>query len=176
LENTSEQVKTEQLLQQQAVQPLLASSDEHDHEMGEAILSGLTGKTLLRFLTDYLFPYLREMSGSEEKGVIRQIFEEAPSKMLKDGYILRDAIAVIDTIDFHAPENVHTLSHLYESLLVRMGREGGMSANSIPRDQSFNLWWRWSIQRLGRPFMIRLVVRPASWWKPMHICWKIRFL
>ena len=35
--------------------------------------------------------------------------------------------AVIDTIDFHAPENVHTLSHLYESLLVRMGREGGMS-------------------------------------------------
>jgi type I restriction enzyme M protein len=67
------------------------------------------------------------MSGSEEKGVIRQIFEEAPSKMLKDGYILRDAIAVIDTIDFHAPENVHTLSHLYESLLVRMGREGGMS-------------------------------------------------
>lgn len=127
LENASERVKSEQLLQQQAVQPLLASSDEHDREMGEAILSGLTGKTLLRFLTDYLFPYLREMSGSEEKGVIRQIFEEAPSKMLKDGYILRDAIAVIDTIDFHAPENVHTLSHLYESLLVRMGREGGMS-------------------------------------------------
>ena len=59
--------------------------------------------------------------------MIRQIFEEAPSKMVKSGVILRDAIDVVDGIDFHASENVHTLSHLYESLLVRMGREGGMS-------------------------------------------------
>lgn len=122
-----EKLKLEQHLQQQALQPLLTSADDHDRAMGEAILSGLTGKVLIRYLTDYLFPHLRELSGSEEKGVIRQIFEEAPSKMVKDGFILRDAIAVIDTIDFHSPENVHTLSHLYESLLVRMGREGGMS-------------------------------------------------
>ncbi len=127
LELANEKMSAEQVLQQQALQPLLASEDEYDRAMGESILSGLTSKALMRFLTDYLFPYLRELSGSEEKGVIRQLFEEAPSKMVKDGYNLRDAISVIDTIDFHAPENVHTLSHLYESLLVRMGREGGMS-------------------------------------------------
>lgn len=123
----AERIETEQSIQREAVQPLQASSEEDDRRMAEAILSGLTGKPLIRFLSDYLFPHLRDLSGSEEKAVIRQIFEETPSKMLKSGFILRDAIAVVDTIDFHAVENVHTLSHLYESLLVRMGREGGMS-------------------------------------------------
>lgn len=120
-------LETEQALQQEALRPLQLSQNEEDCALAEAILAGLTGKPLIRFLTDYLFPHLRELAGSEEKAVIRQIFEETPSKMLKSGYILRDAIGVVDTIDFHAPENVHTLSHLYESLLVRMGREGGMS-------------------------------------------------
>jgi type I restriction enzyme M protein len=122
-----ERVDTEQRLQRDALKPLIENSDEDDHRVAEAILGGLTGKTLIRFLTDYLFPHLRELSGSDEKAVIRQIFEEVPSKMVKDGFILRDAIAVVDTIDFHATENIHTLSRLYESLLVRMGREGGMS-------------------------------------------------
>jgi type I restriction enzyme M protein len=123
----AEQVETEQRLQKDALKPLVESNEEDDHRIAEAILGGLTGKALIRFLTDYLFPHLRELSGNDEKGVIRQIFEEAPSKMVKDGFILRDAIAVVDTIDFHTTENIHTLSHLYESLLVRMGREGGMS-------------------------------------------------
>jgi type I restriction enzyme M protein len=123
----AERIETERALQRQAVQPLIDSGEDEDRALAEAILAGLTGKTLIRFLSDHLFPHLRELSGGEEHGVIRQIFEEAPSKMLKSGFILRDAIAVVDTIDFHAPENVHTLSHLYESLLVRMGREGGMS-------------------------------------------------
>ena len=90
-------------------------------------LAGLTQKALLSFLNDRLFPHLRDLRGTPEREVIRQIFEEAPSKMVKSGVILRDAIDVVDGIDFHASENVHTLSHLYESLLVRMGREGGMS-------------------------------------------------
>jgi type I restriction enzyme M protein len=120
-------VEAERALQQDALRPLLLSKNENDHLMAEAIFAGLTGKDLIRFLTDYLFPYLRELTGSEEKGVIRQIFEEAPSKMVKSGFILRDAIAVVDGIDFHSTENIHTLSRLYESLLIRMGREGGMS-------------------------------------------------
>jgi type I restriction enzyme M protein len=120
-------VEAEREAQHGALAPLLASDDEADQKMAAAILAGLTGKMLLRFLNDYLFPRLRELSGTPERDVVRQIFEEAPSKMVKDGITLRDAIAVVDTIDFHAPENVHTLSHLYESLLARMGREGGMS-------------------------------------------------
>jgi type I restriction enzyme M protein len=46
--------------------------------------------------------------------------------MLKDGGILRDAIDVIDDIALETAEDVHTLSHLYESMLAKLGREGGM--------------------------------------------------
>jgi type I restriction enzyme M protein len=127
LQAAAERLENERALQRQAILPLLESANDPERATAAAILSGLTGKALIRFLADILFPHLRELAGSEEKAVIAQIFEEAPSKMVKDGVILHDAIAVVDGIDFHAPENVHTLSHLYESLLIRMGREGGMS-------------------------------------------------
>ncbi len=45
----------------------------------------LTGRDLLKFLNDELFPYLREIKGRQEADVIRTLFAEAPSKMLKDG-------------------------------------------------------------------------------------------
>jgi type I restriction enzyme M protein len=127
VQRASQQVEAEREAQRQAMAPLFQSDEREDRELAEGIVTGLTGKQLLRFLTEKLFPHLRELTGTPEREVIRQIFEEAPSKMVKSGITLRDAIDVVDTIDFHAPENVHTLSHLYESLLVRMGREGGMS-------------------------------------------------
>lgn len=52
----------------------------------------LTGRELLSFLEQELFPYLRALKGNRESSVIRVLFEETPSKMLKDGGILRDAI------------------------------------------------------------------------------------
>ena len=126
VQQTSQQVEAELGYQHAALAPLLNGSDE-DQQMVEAIQAGLSGKQMIRFLSTHLFPYLRQLQGTPEREVIRQIFEENPSKMVKDGNTLHDAIEVVDTIDFHAPENVHTLSHLYESLLARMGREGGMS-------------------------------------------------
>lgn len=86
----------------------------------------LTGQDLMRFLTDDLFPYLRTLKGNSAKSVIRALFEETPSKMLKDGGILRDAIDEIGKIEFETADDVHTLSHLYESMLAKLGREGGM--------------------------------------------------
>jgi type I restriction enzyme M protein len=86
----------------------------------------LTGRDLISFLTDDLFPYLRNLKGNSAKSVIRALFEENPSKMLKDGGILRDAIDEICKIEFETTDDVHTLSHLYESMLAKLGREGGM--------------------------------------------------
>lgn len=86
----------------------------------------LTGQDLLKFLNDDLFPYLRNLQGNSARSVIRGLFEDAPSKMLKDGAILRDAIDAIQEIKFESAEDVHTLSHLYESMLAKLGREGGM--------------------------------------------------
>jgi type I restriction enzyme M protein len=86
----------------------------------------LTGQDLLKFLYDDLFPYLRGLQGNSARSVIRGLFEDAPSKMLKDGAILRDAIDTVQEITFESAEDVHTLSHLYESMLAKLGREGGM--------------------------------------------------
>jgi len=86
----------------------------------------LTGQDLLKFLNDDLFPYLRGLKGNSARSVIRGLFEDAPSKLLKDGAILRDAIDIIQEIQFDSAEDVHTLSHLYESMLAKLGREGGM--------------------------------------------------
>jgi type I restriction enzyme M protein len=86
----------------------------------------LTGRDLIAFLNDELFPYLRSLKGNSAKSVIRSMFADAPSKMLKDGAILRDAIDEIQQIEFQSAEDVHTLSHLYESMLTKLGREGGM--------------------------------------------------
>lgn len=113
----------EKARQEAALEPLR----QQDSEIAEALANGATGKSLLRFLNDYLFPHLRSVSGSPAHDIVRQLFEETPSKMVRDGIILRDAIDVIDPLDFHQPKTVHTLSHLYESLLAKMGREGGMS-------------------------------------------------
>lgn len=86
----------------------------------------LTGRDLIAFLADDLFPYLRSLKGNSAKSVIKGVFADAPSKMLKDGAILRDAIDCIQDIGFETAKNVHTLSHLYESMLSKLGREGGM--------------------------------------------------
>lgn len=86
----------------------------------------LTGQDLIRFLNDDLFPYLRGLQGNSARSVIRGLFEDAPAKMLKDGAILRDAIDAVQEIKFESAEDVHTLSHLYESMLAKLGREGGM--------------------------------------------------
>lgn len=86
----------------------------------------LSGRDLLVFLNDKLFPYLRDLKGNNAKSVIRALFADAPSKLLKDGAILRDAIDAIQAIHFETAEDVHTLSHLYESMLAKLGREGGM--------------------------------------------------
>ena len=85
----------------------------------------LTGQSLLAFLNNELFPHLRSLKGVNGSSVIRALFEEAPSKMLKDGNILRDAIDAIQEIQFESTDDIHTLSHLYESLLAKLGREGG---------------------------------------------------
>lgn len=86
----------------------------------------LTGQDLLTFLAGKLFPYLRNLKGNSDRSVIRALFQETPSKMLKDGGILRDAIDEINKIDFNSVEDTYTLSYLYESMLAKLGREGGM--------------------------------------------------
>lgn len=101
---------------------------------------GLTGDELLAFINQDethradgsrgagLFAYLRDLAGSGEKGsqreVIANVFKGLQNRMVS-GYLLRDIVNKINGIHFSSSEEIHTLSHLYESMLREMRDAAG---------------------------------------------------
>lgn len=82
---------------------------------------------LIEFVNGRLFPYLRSLGGSPERDIIATIFTEIPGNRMKSPYNLKDVIAIIDEIDFQNVDDTHVVSQVYEDLLLRMGREGGIA-------------------------------------------------
>ncbi|CFL01678.1 class I SAM-dependent DNA methyltransferase [Burkholderia pseudomallei] len=103
---------------------------------------GITGDELLSFINQDvtvrpngsrgigLFAYLRSLAGAGEKGsqreVIANVFKGVQNRMVS-GYLLRDILNKINGIHFSASEEIHTLSHLYESMLREMRDAAGDS-------------------------------------------------
>ena len=103
---------------------------------------GLTGDELLAFINQEetigpdgqrgkgLFAYLRSLAGEGEKGsqreVIANVFTGVQNRMVS-GYLLRDIVNKINAIHFSSSEEIHTLSHLYESMLREMRDAAGDS-------------------------------------------------
>lgn len=101
---------------------------------------GVSGDELLDFISqEYavrtdgssgkgLFAYLRGLAGEGEKGsqreVIANVFKGVQNRMVS-GYLLRDIVNKINGINFSASEEIHTLSHLYESMLREMRDAAG---------------------------------------------------
>ena len=101
---------------------------------------GITGDELLSFISQEatrradgsegqgLFSYLRSLAGEGEKGsqreVIANVFKGVQNRMVS-GYLLRDILNKINGIHFGASEEIHTLSHLYESMLREMRDAAG---------------------------------------------------
>ncbi|MEM2688114.1 MAG: N-6 DNA methylase [Thermoproteota archaeon] len=79
---------------------------------------------LKNFVETELLPYLRELRGSKERNLIATLFAEVRQQM-RDPFNLKEVITMLSEIDFTNPEDSHTLSQLYEELLMMMGREGG---------------------------------------------------
>jgi type I restriction enzyme M protein len=77
-----------------------------------------------------LFSYLRGLAGLGEKGsqreVVANVFKGVQNRMVS-GYLLRDIINKINGIHFRSSEEIHTLSHLYESMLREMRDAAGDS-------------------------------------------------
>ena len=75
-----------------------------------------------------LFAYLRALGGEGEKGsqreVVANVFKGIQNRMVS-GYLLRDIVNKINGIHFSASEEMHTLSHLYESMLREMRDAAG---------------------------------------------------
>jgi type I restriction enzyme M protein len=100
---------------------------------------GITGDALIKFINDDetmrpdgtrgpgLFRYLRGLQGAsrrDRRDVIATVFSGVNNRMLS-GYLLRDVIAKVNEIHFTAHDEIHTLSHLYESMLKEMRDAAG---------------------------------------------------
>lgn len=88
---------------------------------------GLTGNDLINFVNNDLFPYLYNLVGVNEKDqrtVIAEVFREIFNSM-RSGYLLRDIINLVNKIDFTSSDDIHTMAHLYESMLKEMRDAAG---------------------------------------------------
>ena len=73
-----------------------------------------------------LFAYLRHLNGMPQREVLARVFAGVQNRFTS-GYLLRDVIDKIDGIHFTSSDEIHTLSHLYESLLREMRDAAGDS-------------------------------------------------
>lgn len=100
---------------------------------------GITGDELIAFVNndeavrpdgsrgEGLFAYLRAMQGVEggdRRDVIATVFKGTNNRMI-NGYLLRDVINKLNGIHFTSSEEIHTLGHLYESMLKEMRDTAG---------------------------------------------------
>ncbi len=90
---------------------------------------GTTGEALLKFVNNELFPYLRGLTGAgagDARDVLAAVFKETYNRMLS-GYLLRDVVNLVNRINFNSSDDIHTLGHLYESMLREMRDAAGDS-------------------------------------------------
>ena len=65
-------------------------------------------------------------NGGDRRDVIATVFNGVVNRMI-NGYLLRDVINKVDGIHFTSTEEIHTLGHLYESMLKEMRDAAGDS-------------------------------------------------
>lgn len=102
---------------------------------------GITGDELIAFVNNDeavrpdgnrgagLFAYLRGLQGAnggDRRDVIASVFQDTINRMI-NGYLLRDVVNKVNNIHFTSSEEIHTLGHLYESLLKEMRDVAGDS-------------------------------------------------
>ena len=102
---------------------------------------GITGDELIAFANNDeavrpdgkrgpgLLAYLKSLQGTNgdrRRDVIATVFDGVINRMIS-GYLLRDVINLVDGIHFDSSEEIHTLGHLYESMLREMRDAAGDS-------------------------------------------------
>jgi len=89
----------------------------------------LTGLDLIKFVNDKLFPELGQMVGDKDrkqKDIIASIFKEMKNRFVS-GYVLRKVLNIVDNISFLSSDDIHTMAHMYEQMLVEMRDAAGNS-------------------------------------------------
>ncbi len=93
-----------------------------------AATDGRTGEGLTAWVNGSLLPYLSRLGGSGEgsdpRDVVGRVFAETRNRMLS-GYLLRELIEQIDKVNFNSSDDLHTVAHVYESMLREMRDAAG---------------------------------------------------
>lgn len=101
---------------------------------------GMTGAELIAFINQEeavrpdgkkgsgLFSHLRglQSTNGDRRDVIAKVFESTVNRMI-NGYLLRDVVNKVNEIHFTSQDEIHTLGHLYESMLREMRDAAGDS-------------------------------------------------
>ena len=102
---------------------------------------GMTGDALIKFIDldeaigpdgkkgVGLFAYLRSLhstNGQDRRDVIREVFNRNRNRM-ESGYLLREILNKVNGIHFTSSDEIHTLGHLYETMLREMRDAAGDS-------------------------------------------------
>jgi type I restriction enzyme M protein len=103
-----------------------------DYRWSEWTNSGRTGDDLIKWIKDDLLPHLVQLDGSPQAQQIARLFETVGTVM-KSGYSLAEVVGIVDTIDFHAVENYHAMSVIYETLLAQTADAGWSGEFYTPR-------------------------------------------
>ena len=90
----------------------------------------MTGEPFLEFVDTQLLPHLRDLHGSDDptdpRNTISAVFHDVQNRMMS-GFLLKDLVAQIDKISFASNDDIHTLAHVYESMLREMRDAAGDS-------------------------------------------------
>src|SRR5579875_2597042 len=95
----------------------------------ESVTRRKKGDELLNFVNNELIPYLRELPSSGEgdlRAIISTIFQGTTNR-IRSGYILRDVVDKLDSINFNSSDDIHAVSLFYETMLKEMRDAAGDS-------------------------------------------------
>src|SRR2546421_5800394 len=88
-----------------------------------------TGDELLEFVNNELIPSLARLSGSGDhdiRTIIGTIFQGTVNRV-RSGYILREVVDKLSAVNFNSTDDIHALSHFYETMLKEMRDAAGDS-------------------------------------------------
>jgi type I restriction enzyme M protein len=112
------------------------------NEGDDGLHNAMTGDALIAFINQDeavrpdgnrgagLFAHLRALQGvggqRDRRDVVATVFRGTVNRM-QSGYLLRDVLNKVNEIHFSSSEEIHTLGHLYESMLKEMRDAAGDS-------------------------------------------------
>ena len=115
-------------------------------EEGKIKSKFLTGKPLLDFVNDTLFPVFQGVDSKDGKykgirinseskrheAIVQEVFNEV-NQYMKNGQLLRDVIDIVDEVDLLDNEEIHAFGDIYESILRDLQSAGNAGEFYTPR-------------------------------------------